>query len=147
MNLLSQLASMLGVEVEETVSASKRTVILYAVLAGFGVIAAVFLLMAAYLGLSDRVGPIVGALIIAGAALAIAAIVYAIAQAKAAATRREAARRRQSETTALATLAAAEALPVLLKSPLIRDVGLPLGAAIAAFYFANRLDSSDDEKP
>lgn len=144
MNLVSQLASIFGIEVEETVSASKRMAILWAVIAGLGVISAVFLLIAAYLGLSDWLGPIIAALIIAAVALIAAAIVYAIAQARAEAARREAAQRRKSEATALAVAAAADTLPVLLKSPLIRGVGIPLGAAVAAFLLANRLDKSDD---
>lgn len=144
MALIAQLASFLGVEINETVSASKRALLLYSVLAALVAIAAAFLLIAAYLGLSAWLGPVVAALIIAAVALVTAAALFAIVQAKVVADRREAAQRRQAQTTALAAMATAEALPSLLKSPLIRNVGLPIGAALAAFYLAHRLDSSDD---
>lgn len=59
------------------------------------------------------------------------------------AARRKAERRRSAETTALVTTAAAAALPVLLKSPLVRSVGLPLGGALAALFLLTRADADD----
>jgi hypothetical protein len=105
----------------------------------------VFLLTAAYLALAEALGPVIAALVLAASALVIAGLIYAVAAARDRAAARKAALRRQSEVNALATLAAAEVLPSLLRTPLVRDVGLPLGAAALAFFLAHRLDRDDDE--
>ena len=83
-------------------------------------------------------GPIIAALIIAGGALVLALAVYLGTQiGEGARRRRIAERRRSSETGAFVTTAALTALPVILKSPTLRTVGIPL-AALAAFMLLGR---------
>ncbi len=144
MGFLASLASILGIEVSELVSSSKRSALLWSAIALFAFVALAFLLFAAYLGLTLLIGPIWAAVAIGLTALAIALCIYLTKTiADGIAKRREAERRRSAETTALVTTAAASALPLLLKSPLMRKVGIPVGAALAALYLAYRSDSHD----
>jgi hypothetical protein len=146
MNVLTSLASLLGIEVEELTERIKQNAGLWGVIGVFAVICLAFLLVAAHLGLTLWVGPIWSALIIAGVALVIAAIFFIVYRVnEGTAHRRALERRRSAEANALMTGAAVTALPVLLKSPLVRNVGIPLGAALAALYFANRLDTGDPD--
>jgi hypothetical protein len=55
--------------------------------------------------------------------------------------RREAERKRSAETTALVTSAAISAVPILLKSGLMKKVGIPVGGALAAAYLLSRNNS------
>ena len=72
-------------------------------------------------------GPIWSPLIIAGGALVIAIILFVALQIQEAALKRRAEeRRREAESTALIASAAIKALPELLASPAVRDVGLPV---------------------
>lgn len=147
MSFLTSLASFLGIEVEELTQRLQQNAVTWAVIGLFAVICLAFLLVAAHLGLAIWVGPIWSALIIAGIALVIAAILFVVYRMnEGAARKRELERRRTAEANALMTGAAVTALPVLLKSPLVRNVGIPVGAALAALYFANRLDTGDDGK-
>jgi len=147
MILLTQLASILGIEVDELVSSSRRKALMWAVIALLAITGLAFLLVAAYLGMSLWVGPIWAALTLAVIAITAAAIIYAVARVTAdIAHRREVERRRSAETTALVTTAAATALPLVLKSPMVRNVGIPVGAALAALFFAMRSDNGDAGK-
>ena len=146
MNLLLPLASILGIEVGDLVERVRKNAVLWSVIALFGLIGLGFLLLGAYLGLGVWVGPIWSALILGTLSLMVAAIVYAAAgAAEHSARQREVERRRSAETTALVTTAAVTALPMLLKSPLMRSVGIPVGAALAALYLASRLDGKSDD--
>jgi hypothetical protein len=147
MSLLTSLASFLGIEVEELTERIRQNAVLWAVIGVFAAICLAFLLVAAHLGLSLWVGPIWSALIIAGVALVFAAILFIIYRVnEGTAHRRALERRRTAEANALMTGAAVTALPVLLKSPLVRNVGVPIGAALVALYFANRLDTGEPDK-
>lgn len=59
--------------------------------------------------------------------------------------KKEVQRRRSSETTALVTTAAITAIPLLMKSPLMKSVGLPLGAALASLFILSRSRRDNDE--
>lgn len=133
MNLLGPLAALLGIETEALIARAKRNLIGYAAIAFFATITVVFLLVALYIGLTTYVEPIWSALIIAGVALIIAIIILAaIRLGERERKRAELERRRSSETSAFATTAALTALPIILKSPLLRTIGIPL-AVLAAF--------------
>ena len=105
--------------------------------------------VAANAALSLAVGPVVAPLIIAVAAALIALIVYLVAAAQdAAAKRREEERRKAAETSALVSSAVIGALPLLLKSPLLRDIGVPAVAAIATALLLRKADRPEDsDKP
>lgn len=139
MHLLLPLASILGIEVDALIENFRKNAIAWGAIGLFALIGLAFLLVAAHLALSDWLGPIGSALSIAGASLLVAlGIFVAIRIAGDIARRREAQRRHSAEKTALVTTAAITALPMVLKSPLMRSVGLPLGGAIAALYFLSK---------
>ena len=146
MGLLPILASVLGIEVEGLVARLKENAVAIAAIALFVLIAISFLLVAAYTALTFWVGPIWSPLIIAGAALVIALILLVALKIQGrAVARRAAARRQKDEATALVAGAALSALPELLKSPLLRNVGIPLALYAAALIFSS--GRSADKNP
>ena len=147
MNLLVPIAALLGFEVEEITDRLKALAIANAVIALFGLLTLVFLLVAGFLALSAQLGPIYAALIFAGVFFVITVgVMLGLQIAKGRRKRHIAEKRRSSETSAFVTTAALTALPVLLKSPLIRNVGLPLAAVVAAALFIGKArDGKPDE--
>ncbi|MDB5527603.1 MAG: hypothetical protein JWR51_706 [Devosia sp.] len=144
MHLLIPIAALLGFEVEEITDRLKALAIANAVIALFGLLTLVFLLVAGFLALAAQLGPIYAALIFAGVFFVITVgIVIGMQISENSRKRRLAEKRRSTDTSAFVTTAALTALPVLLKSPLIRNVGLPLAAVVAAAMFIGK--SRDDK--
>ena len=146
MHLLLPLAALLGIEVEAITDRVKTTIIVNAVMIAFGLAGLSFLIAAGFFALSDIVGTIYAALTFAAVFLLLALAVYLGSRIGESRRRREIAdKRRSSETSAFVTTAALTALPVLLKSPLFRAIGLP-AVAIAAFLLVrNGADGDKDE--
>jgi choline-glycine betaine transporter len=132
MQLLVSLAALLGLELETMKDRFKRAFAGNAIVIVFAAIGLVFLLVAGYLSLSLAVGAINAALAFAAIFLLIALAVHLSLKAQAARERRVAAEKHRSgEAGAFVTTAALTALPALLRSPMVRNLGLP-AAAIAA---------------
>lgn len=147
MQFLSPIASLLGIEVEELMERLKSGAVAYGAVAAFALIAVAFLLVALNAWLTLAWGPIVAPLLIAAGALLLALAAYALkAMADAAAHRRALERQRSAEKTALVTTAAVTALPLLMKSDLMRRVGIPLGGALAAAYLLSKPTGSHREE-
>ncbi|MGV8855571.1 MAG: hypothetical protein ACOH2L_13090 [Devosia sp.] len=145
MNFLSPLASLLGLEVDHLTDRIKNAVIVNTVIIVFGLVGVGFLLAAGFMALATQVGGIYAALIMAGVFLLLALAVYAGVRISEGRRQRElAVRRRSSETGAFLTTAALTALPVLLRSPLVRTFGLP-AAALAAFLVLKGGSDQDDK--
>lgn len=145
MNLLAPLAGLLGIEVEAITERVRNAVIVNAVMIVLGLVGLGFLLAAGYLALAAELGGIYAALIFAGGFLLLALAVYLGARIAEGRHKRElATRRRSSETGAFVTTAALTALPVLLKSPAVRTIGIP-AAAIAAFLLLRREGDRDED--
>lgn len=147
MHLLVPIAALLGFEVEEIIDRIKSLAIANAVIGLFGLLTLVFLLVAGFLALATRLGPIYTSLIFAAVFFVIALGTYiSLKVAENNRKRHIAEKRRSSETSAFVTSAALTALPILLKSPIIRNVGLPLAAAVGAAMFIgkSRNDRLDD---
>ena len=145
MHFLMPLAALLGFEVEAITDRVKRTILLNGLMALFGVVGAIFLLVAAYLALADWLSPLYAALIIAGVFVLAALSVYVSNQIAAGRAKREAlTKKRSNETSAFVTTAALTALPALLKSPMVRRFGLPAAALAAFLLVRNGGDRSDD---
>ena len=143
MNLLIPLAGLLGIEVEAVTERMKRAIIVNAVMAIFALLGLGFLIAAGFIATADALGPVLAALIFAGGFLLLALAVYLGTRIGEGRRRREIAeKRRTTETSAFLTTAAFTALPVLLRSPIIRTLGIP-AAAIAAFLLL-RNNASDD---
>jgi len=137
--LLAPLASLLGIEVETLRERLQRRVLMWGIIGVFAVIFLAFLLVAINSGLSLSFGPIVAPLMIAGAALFIAIVVFLIGHLQdAAQARREAEEKHKAEVTALITSVAVTAVPLLLKSSLLKEVGIPAGGALLAAYLLSR---------
>lgn len=133
MNFLVPLATLLGFELETMKDRFKRAFASNAIMIVFAVIGLVFLLIAGYLGLSLAIGGIYAALVFAGAFLLAALFVHLGFKAQIAKEQRIAVEKRRSgEAGAFATTAALTALPVILRSPIIRNFGLPVAAIAAA---------------
>jgi hypothetical protein len=127
MGMFSLVGSLLGVEVESLIQRIRQSAIAFAAIGVFGLICVTFLLVTLYTALESWVGPVWSPLIIAGGALVIAVILFIVLKIQEAAVkRRTEERRREAESTALLATAAAGALPELLASPAIRNVGLPI---------------------
>lgn len=144
MNLLVPLAALLGIEVEAITDRAKKLVIVYAVIGLFLLLGCFFLVAAGFFALATQIRPIYAALVLGGVFLVLALAVFAGAQiGESNRKRRTVERRRSSETGAFVTTAALTALPVLLRSPVIRKLGLP-AAALAAFLLIRNADDNDD---
>lgn len=135
MHLLALAASVLGIEVDELVDQFKRNAMAWLAVALFALVGFVFLLVALNAWFTALWGPIVAPLVIGAAGLVIALVIWAtIAILDNIARRRAAERRNATEKTALVTTAALTALPLVLKSDIMRKVGIPVGGALAAAY-------------
>ncbi|UXN75221.1 hypothetical protein N8D56_10295 [Devosia sp. A8/3-2] len=144
MNLLVPLAALLGIEVEAITDRAKKLVIVYAVISLFLLLGCFFLVAAGFFALTTQIGPIYAALVLGGVFLVLALAVFVGAKiGESNRKRRTSERRRSSETGAFVTTAVLTALPVLLRSPVIRSLGLP-AAALAAFLLIRNADDKDD---
>ena len=144
--LLAPLASLLGIEASDIKDRLQRQAILFSVIGAFGLIAVIFVLVAINSALTVEFGPVVAPLIIAGASLMIAIVVLLIMQLQnSAAERRKAEKRHDAEIASLATTAAISALPLILRSPLLKQVAVPAAAALAAAFLLRRSKSPRHE--
>ncbi|MEP7239589.1 MAG: hypothetical protein ABI697_01775 [Devosia sp.] len=139
--ILTPLLALLGVEAGAVTARAKRQILVWGTMSVLGLIAATFLLVAANAGLTLLVGPWGAPLILAGIALVIAAIVYFTAKLlDDAQARRDAEYKKNSEMVALVTTALITAIPFVLKSPAVRQVGMSAGAAIASALMMRKSD-------
>ncbi|MEJ1119528.1 hypothetical protein V9K92_13720 [Phyllobacterium sp. CCNWLW109] len=120
------LTSLAAGEIGLTLSRVKRSAIFLSIIGIFGAIGAVFLLVAAYIALSDRFGELRAALYIGGGAIAVAIILYIIMKISDAIIRKRQRDRAKTDTTALLTVAAIAAAPMLLRSRGLLMLALPV---------------------
>lgn len=147
MHLLALAASILGIEVDELLEHVKKNAMAWSAVAIFALIGVTFLLVALNAWFTAMWGPIIAPLVIGGGAIVIALGVYAaIAIAGANARRLATQRRNSAEKTALVTTAALTALPLVLKSDLMRKVGIPIGGALAAAYLLAKPGNSESRR-
>ena len=147
LSLLMPLASLLGIEAGQLTDKLKRGAVFYGTVAVFGMIGAVFLLVALNAWLTTLWGPVWAPLAIGLGGLLSAIVCYLVMRIASSATeRRILSQKHNFERTALVTTAAVSALPLLLKSGLMRNVGLPIGGALAALYLL-RLPKRNGEQP
>ena len=143
LGLLMPLAGLLGLEVEGLGQRVKGLAIVYALILVTAVIGFGFLIAAGYIALSDVLGPLTAALILAGSFLALALVVYiGLAISESQRRKRLAERRRASDTGAFLTTAALTALPLIARSPMLLRLGIP-AAAITVLALLREMDSPD----
>lgn len=148
MGLMTQLASLLGIETGALIERTKDNAIAFSAIALFALIAVAFLLVALYTWLVGWIGPIWAPLAIAAGALVLALIAFIVLRIQEAAiARRTERQRKDAEATALLASAALSALPDLLNSSMVRNVGLPI-ALYAGFLMltGKRKSSATDGK-
>ena len=137
--LLAPLASLLGMDLDALRQRIQSQAVVYGIVGVFLLICVSFLLVATNSALSLWVGPVIAPLIVAGVALVLALVALLVGQMQqAAAARRAAEDRHSAETMALITSAAVTAAPLILKSSLLREVGIPAGGALLAAYLLTR---------
>ena len=135
MHLFSLAASVLGIEVEDLIAHIKKNVMAIAAMAFFALVGVVFLLTALNAWFAVLWGPIVAPLVIGGGASVVALAIWAtIAIIDSIAKRKAIERRHSAEKTALVTTAALTALPIIMRSDLMKRIGIPVGGALAAAY-------------
>lgn len=143
LGLLMPLAGLLGIEIEELGQRVKGLIVVYALILVSAVIGLAFLIAAGYIALSDAVGPIYAALILAGSFLAFALAVYiGVSIGENRRRKRLAERRRSSDSGAFLTTAALTALPLLVRSPMLVKLGIP-AAALTVLALLREKDSPD----
>lgn len=120
------LTSLAAGEIGLTVNRVKRSAIFLSFIGIFASIGAVFLLVAAYIALSERYGELRAALYIGGGALALAVILYVVMKISDAIIRKRQRDRAKTDTTALLTVAAIAAAPMLLRSRGLLMLALPV---------------------
>jgi hypothetical protein len=139
MGFLLPLASLLGIEVDELMDRVKKNAIAWSAVALFGLIGLAFILVAIANATTLAWGPVVGPLVVALGAIIIAVGIWAtMAIIEGIAKRKALERRHAQEKTALVTTAALTALPLVLQSPLMRKVGIPIGGALAAAFLLSK---------
>ncbi len=146
MGLLAPLASLLGIETDMLLKRARESAIAVAAISLFALICISFVLVALYTVLDWWVGPLWSPLIIAGGALVIALILFiALRIEQAAVKRRVEERRAEVESTALLVSAAASAIPDLLRSPMLRNVGLPIALYVGFLMLTGSKKKPDPE--
>ena len=146
MHLLAPLAALFGIEVGALIARLKRSAAAYSALALFALIGLVFALVAAHIALSEWVGPLWSALIIAAAALVVAIAIWLWSSAAEAAREvRAGERRRATEASAMATTAGLAALPMLLRNPKLGLLALPVIAAVGYWWFFVKAKDPDPD--
>jgi hypothetical protein len=133
--ILAPILSLAGIEVASVTAGLKRQAIVWSLIAALGIVVIAFLLVAANTALGYVVGPVIAPLIIAVIATLVALAIFLVAHLQDnIAARRAAEKQKKAEVTALVTTALITAIPLLLRSPLFKEIGLPAGAALASAF-------------
>jgi len=139
--VLGPLLSLLGIEAASITANAKRQAIVWGAIGALGLIFVIFLLVAANTALAYLVGPVVAPLIIAVVAAVVGLAVYLIAHLQdGIAARRKAEEQKSAEMTALVTTAIITAIPLILRSSLVKEIGIPAGAALASALLMKKSD-------
>lgn len=133
--LMAPLLSLLGIEAASVTANLKRQAIVWGSIAVLGVVVISFLLVAANTALAYAVGPVIAPLIIAVVATLVALAIFLVAHLQDNIAARQAAeKQKKAEIAAFATTALLTAIPLILRSPLFKELGLPAGAALASAF-------------
>lgn len=119
------VATLAGDELKLFTGRAKRAAIFAIAVAIFGLIAIVFLCVAAFLALSESYSGPVAALILSGLALIVALLILAVLKIQAAAEEKKRKERIAADKSALMATAAIATVPSILKRPILA-VALPL---------------------
>ncbi len=123
--LIPLLSALAGEEVKFAAHRTKRTVIFGTVIAVFGLIAATFLCVAAFLALERTYDGPLAALILAACALMVALLILAVLKIQDAVEAKKRRQRIEADKSALMATAAVATVPSILKRPILA-AALPL---------------------
>lgn len=139
--VLAPLLSLLGIEAASITANVKRQAIIWGLIGALGLVFVAFLLVAINTALAYVVGPVIAPLIVALAAALIGLLVFLVAHIQdGIAAKRDAEKKKSAEMTALVTTAVITAIPLILRSPLFKEIGLPAGAALASALMLKKDD-------
>jgi len=142
--VMGPLLALLGVEAQSVTANVKRRAIVWGLIGVMGLVFAAFVLVAVNTALAYAVGPVIAPLIIAVVAALAGLVVFLVAHLQdGIAAKRDAEKKKSAEMTALVTTAIITAIPLILRSPLFRDIGLPAGAALASALLLKKNDRRD----
>lgn len=131
--ILTPVLSLFGIEVATLTESVKRHAMFWGMIGAFGLVCLTFVLVAINSALTYSFGPVIAPLIIAAVAAVVAIVLALVVHLQdLAAQRREEERRRLAQSSTLLSTAIIAAIPTLLRSRLLREIGLPAGAAIAS---------------
>lgn len=122
------LTSLAAGEVGLAVNRAKRSAIFLSIIGVLAAIGVIFLLVAGYIALSERYGELRAALYLGGGALALAIILYIIMKISDGIMRKRQRDRAKVDTSALMTIAALAAAPMVLRSRLLLALAVPVVA-------------------
>lgn len=122
------LTSLAAGEVGLAVNRAKRSAIFLSIIGVLAAIGVIFLLVAGYIALSERYGELRAALYLGGGALALAIILYIIMKISDGIMRKRQRERAKVDTSALMTIAALAAAPMVLRSRLLLALAVPVVA-------------------
>lgn len=128
-SLAPLLTALAGEELKLVTARARRTAIFAAAISVFGLIALVFLCVAAFLALAENYGGPVAALILAALSLIIALLVLAVLKIQAAAEEKRRKQRIEADKSALVATAAIATVPSILKRPILA-AALPLAGIV-----------------
>jgi hypothetical protein len=139
--VMGPLLALLGIEAQSITANVKRQAIVWGLVGAMGVVFAAFVLVSINTALGYAVGPVIAPLIIAVVAALIGLSVFLVAHIQdGIAAKRDAEKKKSAEMTALVTTAIVTAIPLILRSPLFKEIGLPAGAALASALMLRKDD-------
>ena len=122
------MTSVAAGEVGLAINRLKRNAMFLGVIAALATIGLIFLLVAAYIALAERYGEMHASLTLAGSAFGLALIAYIIMKMVERAARKRQSERAKVDTSALLTIAALAAAPVVLRSRALMMLAVPIVA-------------------
>ncbi len=122
------LTSVAAGEIGLAINRAKRNAIFLGVIAVLATIGVIFLLVAAYITLAERYGEMHASLTLAGSAFGLAIIAYITMKIVEGVERKRQRERAKIDTSAILTLAALAAAPVVLRSRALMMLAIPIAA-------------------
>ena len=122
------LTSVAAGEVGLVINRLKRNAVFAGIIAVLAIVGVIFLVVAAYIALAERYGEMHASLILAGSAFGLAIITYIIMKIVERAARNRQSERAKVDASALLTVAALAAAPVVLRSRALMMLAVPLVA-------------------
>ncbi|WP_439271422.1 hypothetical protein [Pseudochrobactrum sp. HB0163] len=145
--LIPLLTGLADAEMKAAAARTKRNITFFTIITLATLLTVIFLVIAAYLALTVRFGPVISALLIAAICAVVAFFAFALNRIyEKAHKKRQAERRAAIDTNAALTAAAVAAVPTFLKRPVLTIV-LPLaGLAVLSILSGKNSKKTDHDE-